>query len=217
MAEALQQRSSVYIVDDDSVVRRSTSFLLASANYRPRAFMAAGDFMEEAPMLEPGCVLVDIRMPDMDGLTLLERFPDALRPRFPIVMITAHGDLPSAVRAMKLGARDFLEKPFDERALLDLLDSLNKALETALTLDAARRQSSGLISRLTPRETELLRAMIQGQSTKQAAHALGISVRTAEMHRGNLFDRLGVRSVAEAIRIAVQAGWMPSEPDPPGS
>lgn len=174
--------------------------------------MAAADFLDEAALLEPGCVLVDIRMPDMDGLTLLEQFPGALRPRFPIVIITAHGDLPSAVRAMKLGARDFLEKPFEERALLDLLDSLGEALDTAVTMDAARQESSELIARLTPRETELLRAIIQGQSTKQAAYALGISVRTAEMHRGNLFDRLGVRTAAEAIRIAVQAGWMPSAP-----
>jgi two-component system response regulator FixJ len=197
----------VYIIDDDLAVRRSTAFLLTSAHYRPRAFMAAGDFLDEAPLLAPGCVLADIRMPELDGLSFLERLPDELRPRFPVVIITAHGDLPSAVRAMKLGARDFLEKPFEEAALLRLLDDLSGGLETAVTLDAARQESRALIARLTPRETELLQAMLRGQSTKQAAHALGISVRTAEMHRGNLFDRLGVRSMAEAIRIAVQAGW----------
>jgi len=160
-------------------------------------------------MLEPGCALVDIRMPELDGLSFLEHFPEELRPRFPIVMITAHGDLQSAVRAMKLGARDFLEKPFEEAALLRLLGSLSEGLETALVLDTARQQSRDLIGRLTPREADLLRTMLQGQSTKQAAHELGISVRTAEMHRGNLFDRLGARSVAEAIRIALQAGWLP--------
>ncbi|MBZ9649239.1 response regulator [Sphingobium sp. 3R8] len=199
----------MYIIDDDQVVRRSTSFLLSSAHYQTRAFMAAADFLDEAPLLEPGCVLVDIRMPELDGLSFLEHFPHELRPRFPIVMITAHGDLPSAVRAMKLGARDFLEKPFEEATLLGVLNSLSDGLEAALTLDLARQQSRERIGRLTPREADLLRTLLQGDTTKQAAHALGISVRTAEMHRSNLLDRLGARSVAEAIRIAVQAGWVP--------
>lgn len=171
--------------------------------------MAAADFLDEAPRLDPGCVLVDIRMPDLDGLSFLEHFPQELSARFPIIMITAHGDLQSAVRAMKLGARDFLEKPFEEAALLGLLDSLSDGLETALSLDLARKHARERIERLTPREADLLRAMLQGETTKQAAYALGISVRTAEMHRGNLLDRLGVRSMAEAIRIAVQAGWVP--------
>jgi len=209
MTDAARPGRAVYIIDDDQVVRRSTSFLLSSANYRPRAFMAAADFLDEAPLLDPGCVLLDIRMPELDGLSFLEQFPQELRLRFPIVMITAHGDLPSAVRAMKLGARDFLEKPFEEAALLGLLESLNEGLEAALTIELARQQSRERIGRLTPREADLLRTMLQGETTKQAAHALGISVRTAEMHRGNLLDRLGVRSVAEAIRIAVQAGWVP--------
>jgi two-component system response regulator FixJ len=209
MSNAAQPGRAVYIIDDDQVVRRSTSFLLSSANYRPRAFMAAADFLDEAPLLDPGCVLLDIRMPELDGLSFLEQFPRELRPRFPIVMMTAHGDLPSAVRAMKLGARDFLEKPFEEGALLGLLDSLNEGLKAALTIDLARQQSRERIGRLTPREADLLRTMLQGETTKQAAHALGISVRTAEMHRSNLLDRLGVRSAAEAIRIAVQAGWVP--------
>lgn len=210
MTDAAQPGRAVYIIDDDQVVRRSTSFLLSSANYRPRAFMAAADFLDEAPLLDPGCVLLDIRMPELDGLSFLEQhFPQELRSRFPIVMITAHGDLPSAVRAMKLGARDFLEKPFEEATLLGVLETLNEGLEAALTIDLARQQSRERIERLTPREADLLRTMLQGETTKQAAHALGISVRTAEMHRGKLLDRLGVRSVAEAIRIAVQAGWEP--------
>lgn len=171
--------------------------------------MAAADFLDEAPLLDPGCVLLDIRMPELDGLSFLEHFPQDLRSRFPIVMITAHGDLQSAVRAMKLGARDFLEKPFEEDALLGLMDSLSQGLDAALTLDLARQQSRERLERLTPREADLLRTMLQGETTKQAAHALGISVRTAEMHRGNLLDRLGVRSAAEAIRIAMQAGWVP--------
>jgi two-component system response regulator FixJ len=208
-SNATQAQRAVYIIDDDQVVRRSTSFLFSSANYRPRAFMAAADFLDEAPLLDPGCVLLDIRMPELDGLSFLEHFPQDLRSRFPIVMITAHGDLQSAVRAMKLGARDFLEKPFEEDALLGLMDSLSQGLDAALTLDLARQQSRERLERLTPREADLLRTMLQGETTKQAAHALGISVRTAEMHRGNLLDRLGVRSAAEAIRIAMQAGWVP--------
>jgi two-component system response regulator FixJ len=124
-------------------------------------------------------------------------------------MMTAHGDLPSAVRAMKLGARDFLEKPFEETALLGLLVSLGEELQAKLALNDVRQDACDRIDRLTPREADLLRTMVDGQSTKQAAHLLGISVRTAEMHRGNLFDRLGVRSAAEAIRIAVHAGWLP--------
>lgn len=208
MTEPSGPARAVYVIDDDLVVRRSTTFLLTSANYRPRAFMSAVDFLDAAPSLEPGCVLVDIRMPQLDGLTFLEQFPDALRARFPILMMTAHGDLASAVRAMKLGAHDFLEKPFEEAALLALLASLNEKLDAALSVDSVRRESCDLIARLTPRESELLRTMVQGLSTKQAAHVLAISARTAEMHRSNLLSRLGVRSAAEAVRIAVHAGRM---------
>ena len=208
MAEACAPTRTVYIIDDDLAVRRSTAFLLSSAGHQSRAFMSAVDFLDEAPGLEPGVVLVDMRMPELDGLAFLERIPAGLRARFSTVMMTAHGDLTSAVRAMKLGAQDFLEKPFEDAALLQLLDELNEQLEAALRLDNARRESIDRIARLTPRENELLMTMVQGLSTKQAAHALTISTRTAEMHRSNLLDRLGVRSAAEAIRIAVNAGWM---------
>lgn len=197
---------AVYVIDDDSTVRRSTSFLLTSAGYAPRPFVSATDFLEEADLLVPGCVLLDIRMPQLDGLAFLERFPDALRPRFPVVVVTGHGDLPTAVRAMKLGARDFVEKPFEDAVLLDILAGLASELDQEIARDAVRQRSKALIATLSPRELEILKALTAGEPTKRAAHLLGISVRTAEMHRANMLERLGVRTLADAMRIALNAG-----------
>ncbi len=196
----------VYVIDDEATVRCSTSFLLASAGYVSRPFVSGLDFLEEADVLAPGCILLDIRMPDLDGLAFLERLPEALRMRFPVVVFTGHGDLPTAVRAMKLGARDFVEKPFEDDVLLGVLADLWSELEEVTTRRAARERSEALIAKLSPRELEILTALMAGEPTKRAAHLLGISVRTAEMHRANMLQRLGVRTLAEAMRIAVSAG-----------
>lgn len=192
---------NMYIVDDDQMVRRSTSFLLNSAGYVVRAFRSGRDFLGELPGLEPGITLLDVRMPDMDGLAVLEHMPSDKRPVFPVVVITGHGDLPTAVRAMKLGARDFLEKPFSEDALFEILESIFGQLADDVDYVAQRDRARALIGSLSPRELDVLRGLIGGEPNKLVAHKLGLSVRTVEMHRAKMLDRLGVRTLPDAIRM----------------
>ncbi|HYZ48310.1 MAG TPA: response regulator [Sphingomonas sp.] len=198
-------RRHVYVVDDDAAVRRSTSILLTAAGYMPRPFVSGTDFLEEAAELRPGVVLLDIRMPELDGLSLLDRLPEPVRARLPVVMITGHGDLPTAVKAMKIGAKDFLEKPFDDTALFNILDSAFAGLQACIAEQSRRSERRALMDKLTPRELDVLCALAQGHANKMVAHELGLSVRTVEMHRAKLLDRLGVRTVAEAVRIAYEA------------
>ncbi|KTE20032.1 hypothetical protein ATE67_11590 [Sphingopyxis sp. H050] len=195
----------VYIVDDDQMVRRSTSFLLNSAGYTVRAFISGRDFLSELKGLQPGITLLDVRMPDMDGLAVLEHMPGDMRPLFPVVVVTGHGDLPTAVRAMKLGARDFLGKPFAEEALFEVLETISARLADEVDHISRRDRSRALIGTLSPRELEVLRGLIGGESNKVVAHNLGLSVRTVEMHRAKMLDRLGVRTLPDAIRTLFMA------------
>jgi len=195
----------VYIVDDDPAVRRSTSILLTTSGYETRPFVNGADFLEEAPALRPGVVLLDLRMPEVDGLALLERLPEAVRSQLPIIVITGHGDLPSAVRAMKTGARDFLEKPFEEAVLLEILEGAFASLQKSAAEHARRAKVRELMRRLTAREKEVLRGLALGRPNKVVAHQLGLSTRTVEMHRANLLQRLGVRTLAEAVRLSFEA------------
>lgn len=195
----------IYIVDDDPLVRRSTAFLLNSAGYVTRAFLSGPDFLGEVPGLQPGITLLDVRMPDMDGLAVLEHIPSDRRPVFPVVVITGHGDLPTAVRAMKLGARDFLEKPFSEDALYEILETIFSQLADEMDHISQRDRSRALIGSLSPRELDVLRGLIGGESNKLVAHNLGLSVRTVEMHRAKMLDRLGVRTLPDALRMLFMA------------
>lgn len=194
----------VYIVDDDSSLRRSLTFALTTAGYEVRAFASGRDFLEEVDALDPGCVLLDLRMPDLGGFAVLDELGKRSR-RFPVVTITGHGDVETAVRAMKHGSRDFLEKPFSDSALLGALESVFATLPAEIEADSERLRATRLVARLTPRERELLEGLVAGFSNKGVANQLGLSVRTVEMHRGNLMDRLGVKSLADVVRIALLA------------
>ncbi|NNM76700.1 response regulator transcription factor [Sphingomonas sp. ID1715] len=194
----------VYVVDDESEVRRSLGFFLKTAGFMPRPFLSGQDFLTEANELAPGCALVDVRMPEISGLELIEEL--ARRHfRLPLIVMTAHGDIATAVRAMKLGAIDFLEKPFEEGVLVE---ALNRGFDT-LTKDAqAERDRRGAMQRLealTPRERDVLTLLADGKSNKEVAIALDLSVRTVEMHRATMFDRLGVRTLPEALKLAFRA------------
>jgi two-component system response regulator FixJ len=201
-------RNHVYVVDDDQMVRRSLSFALNVAGFEVRAFASGRDFLDELDLLASGCVLLDLRMPGIDGIGVLDALGDRLG-RFPVVVITAHGDVESAVKAMKRGSTDFLEKPFTDAVLLEVLNTLFLTLPARAEADAERAQAAARVAVLTPRERDLLQGLVAGLSNKGVANRLGVSVRTVEMHRSNLMERLGAGSLAEVVRLAILAGVEP--------
>jgi two-component system, LuxR family, response regulator FixJ len=194
---------TVHVVDDDAAVRRSMERLLDAAGFRVISYESSLVFLEAAAGLSGGCILLDIRMPGMDGLELQARL-NRLRIPLPVIVMTGHGDVPSAVRAMKAGAADFLEKPFDDETLLEIIE---RALEKArgLNRDREAEQAAQRISSLSQREREVLDALLMGRPNKVIAYDLGISVRTVEVHRARMMGRLGTRQLADAIRLAVLA------------
>jgi two-component system, LuxR family, response regulator FixJ len=193
----------VYIVDDDEAVRDSLSILLESKGFAVTAFGAAPDFLTAAPSLSAGCLIVDIRMPEMGGLELQQRLGER-NLGFPLIVITGHGDVPLAVQAMKAGAIDFIEKPFASETLL-------ASLETALMrLGAPAERDATKLDLLSPREREVLEGLLAGLPNKSIAYDLGISPRTVEIHRARVMDKMGARSLSELIRLALAAGVRPS-------
>jgi two-component system response regulator FixJ len=195
----------VYVVDDDIDVRRSIGFFLKTVGYTPRPFLSGSDFLAEASNLAPGCVLLDIRMPGADGLQVTEQL-GIRRARLPVIVMTGHGDIATAVRAMRLGAIDFLEKPFSDDLLTEALRRGFLTIQLESDADRERFHAERRISALTPRERDVLHLLADGNSNKEVAIALGLSVRTVEMHRATMFDRLDVRTLPEALKLAFRAG-----------
>jgi two-component system response regulator FixJ len=202
----------VYIVDDDAMVRRSLTLSLRSAGFVPRPFNSGRDFIEAVSTLPPGCVLLDLQMPEMDGFQVLEEVRPFLE-RFPIVVITGHGDVALAVRAMKLGARDFVEKPFVDSGLFEILEHLSETVPDSMKPAGPRSDAIRRLRLVTAREMDVLRGVVAGMPNKRIADRLGLSIRTVEMHRGNLMSRLGVSSLAELLRFAFEAGIEPFPPE----
>ncbi len=201
-------RGRVYLVDDDTAVRESLEALLAAAGFEPVAFGSASDFLAGFDAAGAGCILLDVRMPGMDGLTLLETLgPD--RRGVPVVMMTAHADVPMAARAMRAGATDFVEKPFRQQELLEsIAASIARPAPQAAGADAALGDR---FARLTPRETEVMQQMVAGLPNKLIAHALGMSPRTVEIHRGRVMHKTGASSLAHLVRMAIRAGYAPED------
>ena len=201
----IEARPPVYVIDDNSDLRRSLHFLLSTSNITAWPFSAAEDFLAEIATLAPGAILLDMRMPGMDGLQTLKALHEQ-NVRWPVIVMTAHGDIAIAVRAMKLGAIEFLEKPFTP----EMLDAALAQAFTILSnsLDAARAQTDaqGRLRSLSPRETEVVMLLIEGAANKTVAHRLALSTRTVEMHRSNAMTKLGVKSVAEAVALVATAG-----------
>ena len=196
---------AVHVVDDDDAVRRALAMLFRSAGIAVATHPSGSAFLEALPALGEdavGCVLTDVRMPGLDGLGLLRRLKEGgFRP--PVVVMTAHGDVSTAVRAMKAGAADFVEKPFDDEALLAAVGAAlgaARAPAAGVSDDAAER-----IAALSPREREVLDQLVAGKPNKHIARDLGLSPRTVEVHRARMMARLGVGSLAEAVRLAVRA------------
>ncbi len=194
---------SVYVVDDDPAIRRSLERLLDAVGFRVISFATPGAFLAIADDLAMGCVLLDLRMPEMDGFEVQARLL-LINPDLPVIVITAQGDVQTAVRAMKAGAVDFIEKPYSDDALI-------AAIESAMKTGVAKRRTEDiaaavlLIETLSPRERDVLEALVAGQPNKVIAFNLGISVRTVEVHRSRMMDRLGVRQLGQAVRLSVLA------------
>lgn len=194
----------VHVVDDDDSVRRSVGFMLKTSGYKVQPYSSGAEILKDAKALEPGCILLDIRMPGMDGLEVQE----ALRTHgvsMPVIIMTGHGDVPLSVRAMKAGAIDFIEKPFEKDVLITAIESGFGVLKRA---DSGREKAKDAAVRLqvlTPREREVLDGLAQGLPNKTIAYDLGISPRTVEIHRANLMTKLEVRSLSEALRLAFAA------------
>jgi two-component system, LuxR family, response regulator FixJ len=211
----MSSEKKVYVVDDDAAVRRSLERLLDAAGFEPVCFGSPMAFVEAIPKLSGGCVLLDMRMPTLDGLAVQAQLAK-LESSLPVIVITGQGDVQTAVRAMKAGAIDFIEKPFDDELLIE-------AIEAALT--RSERQHPGReaieavdrLAALSPREREVLNALMAGHPNKVIAYDLGISVRTVEVHRARMMHRLGVRQLAEAIRLAVIARMVPQDAARPRS
>ena len=191
---------SVYVVDDDSMIRRSLSFYLSTIGYSARPFICGADFLTELPALSPGCVILDIRMPDKDGLQVINEMGH-YRGSFPVIFMTGHGDVAAAVRAMRFGAYDFLEKPYEEEALLRTLEEAWASLDQNRDVRGKQIIADAAIQSLTTREYEVLSGLASGAANKEIAYRLDISVRTVEMHRARMMRHLGTRSLAEALRL----------------
>jgi two-component system, LuxR family, response regulator FixJ len=192
----------VHVVDDDEAVRDSLSVLLESAGLSVRTYDSATAFLDALPRLGAGCVLTDVQMPELDGLALQRRLT-ALGIRLPVIVMTGHGDVPIAVEALKAGAADFLEKPFDDAQLLSVVQSALAASQLTQDADAATAQIATRLASLTPREREVLDKLVAGQPNKTIAYDLGSSPRTVEVHRARVMEKMGVRSLAELVRMTI--------------
>ncbi|KPQ36549.1 MAG: two-component system, LuxR family, response regulator FixJ [Porphyrobacter sp. HL-46] len=198
----------LYVIDDDSDIRKSLHFMFSPTKIRVWPFASASDFLEQLQYLTPGPILLDIRMENIDGLQLLEILKQKGM-TWPVVILTAHGDVAVAVRAMKLGAIDFLEKPFPPEALDLAVEHAFERLEQAEHVLSARDRARYRIGQLTARERETMAILMEGVPNKEVAHRLCLSVRTVEMHRANALAKLNVKSIAEVVRLANIGGLTP--------
>jgi RNA polymerase sigma factor (sigma-70 family) len=199
---APQTASTVYIVDDDEAVRDSLRWLLVANNYRVRAFPSGESFLAEYDEKRPGVLIVDVRMPGMSGLELQEQLI-ARKSTMPIVFITGHGDVPMAVSTIKKGAIDFLEKPFDETELREIVGRMFEQANERLSQAQAQREHDAMLARLTAREQQVLERIVAGRLNKQIADDLGISIKTVEAHRANIMEKLQVTTVADLMKVAL--------------
>lgn len=201
----------VHVVDDDEDVRESAALLLESAGFRVFTYPSGVDFLELANLAAPACILLDIHMPQVDGLEVQRRLR-ANGVALPVIVLTGQGDIPIAVQAMKDGAYEFLEKPYANEVLLGALESAFLRLEAASEDKAASAEARTLVSRLTGREMEVLRGLLAGLPNKLIAYELDISARTVEVYRAHVMDKLAARSLPAAVRIALAAGVEPLLP-----
>ena len=194
----------VHVVDDDASVRDSLALLLESAGFSVRSYDSAAAFLQAASDRTAGCVLTDVQMPELNGLELQRRMGE-LGIRLPVIVMTGHGDVPIAVEALKAGALDFLEKPFEEAHLLEAVASAIAVIQREHDEAAAVADIAARIATLTPREREVLERLVAGQPNKTIAYDLGSSPRTVEVHRARVMEKMAARSLAELVRMTIAA------------
>lgn len=198
-------RKIVYVVDDNAEVRKSLHFAMESADITVWPFASPDDFLDALETLHPAPILLDVRMPKIDGVQLLQ----ILRERgidWPVIMMTAHGEIQIAVAAMKLGAFDFIEKPFDLDVLEQLFDQAFARLNTVVSKSRRREEAQSKLANLSPREVDVARLLAEGKSSKMIGLELGISHRTVEIHRSAVLAKLGVSNASSVVRLMVEAG-----------
>ena len=197
--------AKVYVIDDDAAMRDSLSFLLDSSGFDVSVFEHAQAFLDRLPTLAFGCIVSDVRMPGIDGMELLKRLK-ATKNSFPILVMTGHGDVPLAVEAMKMGAIDFFEKPFDDEALLASVQSSLGSWGEQEAREAERADVRARLESLSPRERDVLKGLVAGHPNKTIAFDLGISHRTVEIYRANVMTKMKASSLSELVRMALFNG-----------
>jgi two-component system response regulator FixJ len=204
--------TDAYVIDDDEAVRESIEFLLRTAGITVKTYDSAAAFLAVAPTISSGCVITDVRMPGLSGIDLLRRLNE-MQIGLPVIVITGHGDVPLAVEAMKCGAIDFLEKPFDDDVLLASVRSALNRAEASAALETERADVRARIAALTQREHEVLDGLVAGKPNKIIAFDLEISPRTVEIYRANVMTKMKAGSLSELVRMVLMSGAAKSEPE----
>ncbi len=207
--------SVVHVIDDDEALRESLAFLLGTAHLAVRTYESATMFLDALSRAEPGCVITDVRMPGISGVELLRRLK-SLEAGFPVIVITGHGDVPLAVEAMKLGAVDFLEKPFEDDALIAAVQSALGRHQHDARRAAEQAETNERIANLSARERQVLEGLVAGNPNKTIAFDLGISPRTVEIYRANVMTKMKATSLSDLVRMALLGGLLSPSPDAEG-
>ncbi|MFA6117922.1 MAG: response regulator [Sphingomonas sp.] len=202
----MSDRKLIHIVDDEEAIRRSTSFVLKTSGFAVETWKSGAAFLKEVRHAPHGCILLDMRMPEMDGLKV-QQLLNERGITMPVILLTGHGDISMAVRAMKAGAVDFIEKPFEKAILMTAIKAAFDRIDAAGSAVARAEEATIIVGTLTGREREVLDGLARGLPNKTVAYDLGISPRTVEVHRANIMTKLEVRSLSDALRIAFAAGF----------
>ena len=202
MPEADSKHRVIHVIDDDEALRESVAFLLRAANFEVQGFPSAQAFLAALPDISLSCVITDVRMPDMSGIELVKRLKE-LKVDVPVIVITGHGDVALAVEAMKLGATDFFEKPFNDDLLLASVRAALKRQDHETKRHAERAEIEQRLAKLSARERDVLAGLVEGRANKQIAFDLGISPRTVEIYRANLMTKMHADSLSDLVRMAL--------------
>jgi two-component system, LuxR family, response regulator FixJ len=204
------EKRIVYVIDDDDALRESLAFLLGTAQISVQSFTSAKAFLETLPAAKKGCIITDVRMPDLSGIDLLRRLND-LKVTVPVIVVTGHGDVALAVEAMKIGAVDFLEKPVDDEVLLASVNLALQQQDGQAKRHIERAEIESRTAALSQRERDVLDELVAGRANKQIAFDLGISPRTVEIYRANLMHKMHAGSLSELVRMALIVGMLEAD------